>query len=35
MYRDLVGQATTFALAWWEGPGVLLTTKCPKRGPQG
>jgi hypothetical protein len=29
MYRDLVGQATTFALAYWEGPGVLLTTKCP------
>ena len=29
MYRDLVGQATTFALACWEGPGVLLTTKCP------
>jgi len=25
MYRDLVGQATSFALARWEGSGVLLT----------
>jgi hypothetical protein len=32
--RDLTlaGQATLFALARWEGPGVLLGTTCPLRG---
>jgi hypothetical protein len=32
--RDLAlaGQATMFALARWEGPGVLLETTCPPEG---
>ena len=30
MYCDLRGQATAFALAWWEGPGVLLGAKSPE-----